>query len=571
MERHYLEKTAGKTTRFCELELDASTGRIRIYTGKVGTIGSSDWDDYATEEAAREELARRIERLRAEGYVERTPIPPLPLGTPEPERLPGAPLTEEQLARFTRALVEHPTEVQRQFWEREMARLLREKVYTAAGRLPHIGHPRSLAQELEAVAAMESPAMRREVERNDRGMVVELRYYIADLLVLTLRNRHTGLLGYPPIRPFFCLARETDGFTYGRKKTLVGEMRALLTHFPAFCAEYIARVEGQANERVKEQKIASVATVSIDAVVDALMAGTGRQYRLNPQPKGTALQVLISPTRYVELNMPHKTFLDRRDDILPIVDQLADLTRALPVGFTLGPGSADYQWGTVYGFELNYNGNDPRAAFWLEPFLAYRDSIFRPDPEDGPWTSRLDVETIAQWDIAGLEAGMKPRLEYSGGRPAFIWYAIDGRDLLALYPSGYSFSLINVNMPVDELPPLPQWRRFLEGFPAFYRQHEAAFDQQYPDARWARETRVLMERLGYQWHLDLSVSTRVHLAVLMPKKRVLVLSPEAEQFDALLPQLPDVLGRVEQTIRGIKHVVSVRDVPAAQSKSWKQG
>ncbi|PID90587.1 MAG: hypothetical protein CSA97_02090 [Bacteroidetes bacterium] len=558
MERYYLEKATKSSTRFCEMEREGTS--CWIYTGQLGTLGRCERNTKQSEEEARERLSQYLEDFQAKGYVLQETIPPLPLATPEPESLPGQPLTESQLAHFTRTLIEHPTEMQRLFWEREMATFMRERVYDGAARLSYVGSPRTLAQEFETIAAWDSPAMQREVERNDRGMVIELRYYINGLQVLTLSNRNTGL----PIRPFFC-PPENKGFTYGRKRTLLQEVRTLLTHFPAFCAEYITRVEELADQKTKERKVVAVASVGIEAMVDGLMAGTGHLYRLTPQGKGSQLQVRISPARYVEMNLPHKTFRKRMDDVLPTVETLTRLVEELPMDFGLGAGSTDYEWGTVDRHELFYQGNDARSEFWREAFTDYIARTFQPSPSDGPPAETLEVETIAQWDIPGLER----EVEASRGKVHTISYAIDGRRVLMLHAGGYHFPLTSGGKRMQSIPPLAQWHGFLEGFPAFYEQTEAAFGNRFPDAHRAAAVRELMERLGYQWHLNLSHRQMADLIVLMPKKRVLTLNLEADRFEELLAQVPETIAKIERVMREIKHAFRVEiDLHGA---GWKRG
>ncbi len=546
----YLENQSNKT--FWEAEWDEKNEEIlTIRQGEIGTAGKSR-GLWLEQNQTAEQLA---DAKRKKGYVDVSPPPPILTSRPDPETLPGEPLSEEQTALFTRALIDHTTEVQYDYWRRQMAKLMREKVYSAPGRLTYIGGARTLAQEYETIAAWNSPAMDREVDRDDRGMVTEIRYYINGLLVLKLENSNTGHEGFPPIKPFFVRVKGTqygNGFQYGKKKTLVEEARQLLIHYPAFLAEHLPLVQGVESEVNKESKIRTIAQGGISVMVDSLMQGTGHEYRLLEEEKRSILLVALDGECYMELSLPHRTFQQRMGLVLPTVELVKGMYDALPLPVRYTNGASYVDWGEVHRHDYYYHsrGEDPRHDFWHDRNVAYVERKLAQDAPQADRPESIDLEAAAQWDIPGLEQ----KVHEEGGEPAVLSYFVDGRCILHLYPTTTVFPLggyITEGLFDEGMPTLPTLRSLLEGLPDFYRKSEEAFSEKFNDAECIETIRRLMAPTGYQWHLNLSRNDKTSLSVKHKKNtyfKLLFPRTDLASTQGILPAIE----RVDATLKASK-------------------
>ncbi|PID90058.1 MAG: hypothetical protein CSA97_04870 [Bacteroidetes bacterium] len=538
----YLENS--KANRFWELEYSDSDRFYYTRQGEIGTLGRHSWELFEKRPQPHEQAQAMADKKRQKGYVD-APVPPIPTLAPAPEVLPGEPLSPEELTRFTKAFIEHPSEEQCTVWEKAMPKFLRENVYEGSGRLEYISGLRVLAQEFEVIAAWESPIMAKEVDRDPRGMVTEIRYYIEGMQVLRLRNQHIGHSEDPPIRPFFSEHETYYGFRWGKRKRIIEEARALLMGFPHFCAEFLTQVEGKANTRIKDRKIRTVASTSIEVLVENLMKGTGHLYRLAKSDKSSRLRVRLDDINYLELSLPHGSFIKRADDVLRTIDLIKELFDSLPMPIMLNAGGSHREWGTIKWHENYYHPEDPREMFWRERTLAYEaQTVLHRSTEP------LDLEAMASWDIPGLSK----EIQHRGKKIASIIYRLDGRRLLSLESHRYDyglFSWLRDGAP-ENMPTTPEWRKLLEGLSDFYRAEQRDFEQQFRDTQWAAKIAAIMESKGYQWTLNLAPPEFAQLSMQAPKRRVLTLLLPYEQIDAHYETLDSTIERIVETLRASK-------------------
>ncbi len=549
----------GKAKRFWEIEFHADDKFFYTRQGEIGALGRCSWDFEEKPEVRHEKVMALAEGMRAKGYVD-AEVPPIPLVAREPELLPGEPLSAEQLARFTSSRVEHPSREQCAIWEREMPKFLRKSVYEGAGRLDYIGGRHVLAQEFEDIAALDSPLMAKEVERDPRGMVVEIRYYIGGLRVLRLRNQHLGFEENPPIRPFFSELETHMGFKWGKRKRMVDEARALLTGFPAFCAEFLTQVGARADDQLKEQKIRTVAQTSIEVMVEDLMRGSGHTYRLARAEKSNRLLVRLSDDHQLALSLPHRTFLKRTGEVLDTIALVKELYEGLPVRAMLTTGGSRYEWGTVRWHESYYNPSGPREEFWWERMQAYEARVLRRTTEP------LDLEVVASWEIPGVR--MEQEMHGRKIRCVNCW--VEDRRVLSLAADIYQWNLAHRQYTPKDMPSPADWRGLLEGLPEFYRAGQAEFERRFQDVQWADMVRATMGGLGYEWTLNLGQPEHAQLSVRLPQRRMLALLIPYERIEAQCAVMGDTIARVLDAMRRSKLAFKI-EPNVWREAEWRKG
>ncbi len=544
----YLENE--RENSFWEVEQEGTKeDLLTIRQGQLGRAGKSRglW----LEEGRT--VQQLVDAKKEKGYVEVSPAPQILLSKPEGERLPGESLRESEVALFSPALISRPSEAQCNYWRKQMSGLLREKVYRGPGRLSYIGGMRTLAEEYEAIASWDSPAMDKEVCRDDRGMVTEIRYSINGLVVLRLENKHTGHEGYPPIQPFFTQGLPSHyGYQYGKKKTLVEEARQLLIYYPAFLVEHLPLVAEAEVEVNKAEKLRSIAQGGISVLVDNLMRGTGYEYRLLAEGKRSRLLVLLDEERYMELSLPNGSFQGRIGHVVSTVELVKSMCGELQIPVRYTNGASRIAWGTVQHHEANYYswGEDPRHLFWQEQYRSYVKRMQSLDSSCESLPEVVDLEMVAPWKFPGLEQRVREE-KGSPSRIVCVSYFIEGRCVLYLHPTAMIFPLggySNENLYEGKMPTLSTLKEFLKGLVDFYRKGEELFNSQFSDGEWMNTILAQVESIGLEWHIDLSHQSRVVLRVRHSRNGVIDVVIPKERL-GLAQGIQSVVARVQEVIK----------------------
>lgn len=550
----YLENE--RENSFWEVEVvESNADLLTIRQRAIGTAGKSrgHWLE------AGQSLEKLVAAKKKKGYVEVSPAPPILSSRPAGVRLPGEGLREEELALFTPALIAHPSEAQRNYWRKQMGAFLRERVYRSAGRLSYIGGKRTLAEEYEIVASWASPAMEKKIARDDRGMVLEIRYSINGLVVLRLENTHTGHEGYPPIQPFFTRGLPAHyGYQYGTKRTLVEKARELLTHYPAFVAAHLPLVSRAEQKVHKAAKLRSIAEGGIAAMVDSMMLRTGYEYRLVALGKRGILQVRLDGECCIELSIPNGSFPERIGHVLPTLELVMGMWGELQMPVRYTNGARRVAWGTVLHHESNYYewNEDPRHLFWQAQYRGYAKRMLRQlNPEKGGahWASDLALDSVAEWAFAGLDQEVNRKKGYPSVVLS-IKFVVAGRCVLHLHPTTIIFPLggySNEDLSKGGGPTLVLLKGFLDGLVGFYRDGEELFNSMFNDGEWIDRILAQAKPRGWEWHINLGSQSRVVLEVRHGRNGVIDMLLPKEQL-GLARDIPLVVARVVAGIKASK-------------------
>ncbi|PIE84055.1 MAG: hypothetical protein CSA07_04160 [Bacteroidia bacterium] len=561
MESMYFERRGGDTPEFWEVELEGSW--YGVYSGRVGCQGEGSWQYSTSAREAEGKVRRLVAGKLAEGFARIDPPPPLDLAPGVPELLEGPPLADGELARFTEQAISRPTELERIFWDVQLDRLFAEWDFAGDYASYHLPHPRTMAQEFEAVAAWDSPSMGREVERDGRGMVTEIRYRIGGLVVLTLRNSHFCL----PVFPFF----SEHGRWLHRPERIQQELRLLLTRFPSFCAEGLLRMGAYVERKSKRRKLKALAEVGMAMMVHNCMRGTDLEYRLLPGHKRSFLQVGLGATHLLELIMPYASFAGRIAGILPTVGVARGLLERVELGISLGDRRRWDAWGTVLWHEHRRYSEDPRLDFWGERYLAYERAMAVERGDFGP--GQLDIQTVWGWNIPGVEGS----LEHLGDNLYAIRYSIGGRDVLTVGHDALDFRLAGMKhrtqLPKGSVPTMDALRALLEGLPAFYHAGTVAFNQRFEDAKRVERVAGVLERIGRRWVMDLSQGEHLVVELHMPGVLFLELRLQLANFEGQLAQLRPTVARVMRAMEEapLRFKLYPRELYASWATPWVRG
>ncbi|PID89928.1 MAG: hypothetical protein CSA97_05590 [Bacteroidetes bacterium] len=100
-------------------------------------------------------------------------------------------------------------------------------------------------------------------------------------------------------------------------------------------------------KRIKDEKIRMVAEGNIELVAKSLMEGAGYEYALERNAKTVLLRVKVREHRFVELSLPHRSFLQRVGEVLPTIERVEQLLEECQLPFLLGNRDGCPPWGEV--------------------------------------------------------------------------------------------------------------------------------------------------------------------------------------------------------------------------------
>ncbi|PIE84566.1 MAG: hypothetical protein CSA07_00460 [Bacteroidia bacterium] len=348
----YLESRDSSAKNFWEVEVIGRVQTLRY--GMAGCEGREKVKEFESEEAAVKDAEKRVAAKRREGYTDAVNLMEEPDGGAS--TIDCGPIPGDKLALFTPERLRRTSGFRASYWKRKVGELLRGTVYLNSTRLEPREDPVWLVPQFEAMARWELPGVEKRVDRNAEGHVVAIRYLVNGLEILVLERLDFLGNGWIDgrIRPFFTPEDEV-GLPFGRKRDIVGGTHSFLSKYLAFCVEHLERVEDEATRSSKDAKVRSVAESGIGVVVQNLMEGTGYTHRLKEGKSTVMLQIDLPQghdTRYLELSMPHKSFLKRAGDVLPTVRVVEELLARVELPFLLGNRDGAPEWGVIFREQL---------------------------------------------------------------------------------------------------------------------------------------------------------------------------------------------------------------------------
>ncbi|PID89929.1 MAG: hypothetical protein CSA97_05595 [Bacteroidetes bacterium] len=344
--RKRLEFKDSSSDKFWEIEVLGSSHTVRF--GRMGTDGQEKVKEFKDEATALKDAEKLVASKLRKGYVEveagevRLPV----VEEQVPVTLEYMPMPEEKVGLFTPEQLKNLNEFRAAYWRRKMDGLMRETVYDGHYRMEPTESLSSLADQFEEFASWELADMQKVVERNANGQVSAIRYSINGQEVLALvRHVENGYI-HGRIIPFF-IELPWEAYRFGKKGRMVLGTRRLLIRYARFCAEHLEQIEGAELKHSKDAKIRSVAEGSIPLVVESLMAETGYEYAMTETAKTVLLRVRVRKRRFVEISLPHRSFLQRVGDVLPTLERVERLLNEYEIPFLLGNKEGCPDWGKV--------------------------------------------------------------------------------------------------------------------------------------------------------------------------------------------------------------------------------
>ncbi len=293
----------------------------------------------------------------------------------------------------------------------------------------------------------------------------------------------------------------------------------------------------------KREKVKAIAEAGIGAVIPPLLKGTGYAYSLQEGSKSSALRVRIDDRRFIEVNLPHATFMKRSEKLLLTIAVAKAMAEDLPYLTALGRKPFSWDWGSYH------------PAKWEEFAMIFSKEVFlerlameyceRTLLAHGfePSASTMDYQDIVQLDFPGLE---RRQWECSGIEQA-VNYAIEGAEgLLKLrqdWVAKESYIHGGVNIDILEfkgkIPAREGWIAFLEGFAEFHSTLQPAWDSYCTEEEQRDEVRMatLKEQLApsgcnYSFELhDLRHDKQLVLHVEMKPGKVITMLYSYPEFD----------------------------------------
>lgn len=386
-----LEFKDSSSDKFWEIELLGASHIVRF--GRAGTDGQEMVKEFANEAAALKEAEKLVAAKLLKGYVEveiqgETQMRDL-FREAKPEPLDYAPMPEEKVKLFTPEKLRNLNAFCSSYWRRKMEGLLRETMYDKRHeRMGPKAGSGSLAEQFEEIAWWVLPDMQKTVARDAQGLVSEIRYAINGVQVLTLARLVENGYTHGRIVPFLVHERMW-GYRFGKQQRMLEGTRQLLSRYASFCAAHLEQIAGAEIKYQKDAKIRKVAEGNIALVVQNLMAETGYEYDLEEETKTVLLRVRVQKHRFVEISLPHRSFLERVGDVLPASERVDLLLKKCKVPFLLGNREGCPQWGKV---ERGY----PYARYNTDWAHCEREKIKR-------WQKLLTQPLTACLDSASYE------------------------------------------------------------------------------------------------------------------------------------------------------------------------
>ncbi|PIE82178.1 MAG: hypothetical protein CSA15_00020 [Candidatus Delongbacteria bacterium] len=382
-------------------------------------------------------------------------------------------LSQEEKALLNNIKFKKLNKSECKFWHLEMQKLLREKVYFDSYRTGSI-EAKNWAKVFETIALWDSPNMEKEVIRNKDNYIEKINYSINSNVVLSLSANSSH-----HIVTFFEKENKLTNYGiyyFGRKGKVEVGVKNLLEYFPKFCLENAEKIAGRLDKHLKNEKIAQVADKNIPLIVNDLMKKIDADYDLEETEKSILLRIRTDEYRFVELSLPHKSFLKRVDKIIPTVEHIkqniyGDTTKNT-LDFALDSKSKYLNWGEVQeGFLDDFNKSVTHNRFWKKHCQTYCDKTLL-DGEKLEKNTFIDSRKIYTWNIPGLQTKIIES-ESEGRMIFYVEYYID--DVLLFEINDYKitfyfFDGCHFNFWDKGQPKEQEWYRFLEGFAQFYKE-----------------------------------------------------------------------------------------------------
>lgn len=470
----YLEFRDQHSDKFWEIRVEGASHTIRY--GEMNSAGHSLTKEFPSAVAALKDAQGLIASKRAKGYedVQARAIQVTPVAA---EMLSYEPIGEAQKALFTQELIgEHTLRC----WERELDTLSEGmEAQPDAASVPREDMP-LLAQELETIASWSCPDMQKEVMRDRDGIAQRIVYSVNGLPVLWLKSgAWDDMRTRRSCTPMMYFGGdESCGYFWFFGARFVEDFRLVLERFTHFCAERLPAIQKTVRRKVKEQKIRQVAEANIPMMVSRLLQGTGYEYKLKEGAKASTLRIKLGSESLLELSLPHKSFVTRAPDIIPTVERVKTLLEALPLLVRIGTKASEIyaKWGTVWNDTASDADRlDFESGFWEQALEAYvMSTLLRGNGARSK--SRTPLEELAKWDFIGLKKNVE---NLTGNGINTIQYSIGAEYVFYVNEDGLNVDLCNDPEPQGillwdladsgNMPPLENWRAFLEGFVEFYQ------------------------------------------------------------------------------------------------------
>ncbi|PID90708.1 MAG: hypothetical protein CSA97_01510 [Bacteroidetes bacterium] len=300
--------------------------------------------------------------------------------------------------------------------------------------------------------------------------------------------------------------------------------------------------EGTDTAVAKREKMKAVASAGISAVVDDLLKGTGRTYSIKEGTKSSALRVLVNEDRegsFIEVNLPHETFMKRSDKLLPTIEVAKRMTEEVPRITALGKKPFDWGWDEFRDTRDHYGSWAVVDDFMTAQFDSYSKTTLWQGEQEG----------VAEVDFAAVEALLKA----AGFEPDGDWdgrvYRIPGKKWdLNFYEGGlirvrHSLAFdyeVGVWRARNSYPTLEGFRAYIEGFLDFHNEAVDAWEAHQEDLkrRWEVAKSTIEEQLspsGYPRTFELwneCYDRQLLLHVELKRGKVLTLAYTLDEFEA---------------------------------------
>ncbi len=464
-----------KGQKFWEIEVNGKSHTVRY--GAVETNGQERTKAFESEEKALKDAEKLIASKKKKGYEE------VEKPTPKEEVAEKEPSATEQKKN---ALIAH-------FWNARLKKFFKETLYSLEPNYAYKDRD-AVFSLLKKLSLLDTPYMEKEIVKNKDNKIEKLHFLINGKKVLSffakLRNQ-----SYPR----FSFSVLDDGvweYPYYKGKDSEESIKKFLQHFGAFYVENFAilqeeekkwtdeyldaLLEKEALKKDKDNKIKDVAETNIDLIVQNLMKQAGYEYDLEETKSSMLLRVKVSENRFVELSLPHKTFLKRIEKVIPTIDIIKqnfyknkEEYALLP--FVLGSKPNGIKWGEIVEEEYmssDFNSRGFKNHILGQYFKKYCEQTLLSGKKLNTDECRF-LKEIAEWDFEHLTKEVL-RDGYNKVEKIKIRYYYNDTPLFDIEENSFEIKFIKncylhfSSRKVGGVPAGKEWKLFLAGFVDFY-------------------------------------------------------------------------------------------------------